>query len=412
MLKLRRDKQKKSPKMRGAGSPCPNLSLGDQRMDKDTLLSSFGKWVSPINLNIFEDWKNTSTLDRYTKKLSTLVFLFLFVEAQLKKRKGLRSIMRTLQANEDLQQALGISSISAAQLSRKNNKLDPEVLQTILCDLITKLHGLQSPVAARIGPVKVIDSTTISLCLKKYEWATFRKTKAGVKLHLRVTFLEPGIVYPDKAVITPAKPADHTQMDFLIDESDATYLMDRGYLDYRKYDDYSERGIRFVSRLKDNAIIEEIEERPKPDVGKIVRDVKVILGKGKKRMKHALRMIETIDSHGNPVRIITNRFDRSAEEISEMYRSRWQIEVFFRWVKQNLKFTHFYGEDENAVMNQIWVCLIAYCLLLLMKLEMGTKRSLTELMDFLITLLWKPWEELIAVVDEKPSRTSKGRQKK
>jgi hypothetical protein len=381
-------------------------------MDKDTLLSSVGKWVSPINLNIIEDWKNTSLLDRYVKKLSTMVYLFLFIEAQLEKRTGLRSIMRALQADEELQQALGIPSISAAKLSRKNNKLDPEVLQTILCDLITQLHRLQTPNVARIGPVKVIDSTTIGLCLKKYGWAMFRKTKAGVKLHLRITFLEPGVVYPDKAIITPAKPADHTQMDVLIDETDATYLMDRGYLDYGKYDDYCQRGIRFVSRLKNNAIVEEMEELLAPEASKIERDVKVTLGKGNKRMKHALRMIETTDSQGHPVRIITNRFDLTAEEIGEMYRSRWHIEIFFRWVKQNLKFTRFYGEDENAVMNQIWICLIAYCLLLLMKLETSTKMSLTELMVLLKKLILKPWENLLAALDWKPSRTSKGRQKK
>lgn len=111
-------------------------------MDKDTLLSSFGKWVSPINANIFEDWKSTSLLDRYTKKLSTLIFLFLFIEAQLEKRTGLRSMMRAIQADEDLQRALGIMSISAAQRSRKNNTLDPELLQTILCDLMTQWHRL------------------------------------------------------------------------------------------------------------------------------------------------------------------------------------------------------------------------------------------------------------------------------
>jgi hypothetical protein len=198
-------------------------------MDKDTLFSSFGKWVAPINSNIFEDLRSTSTLDRYVKKLNTTVFLLLFIEAQLAKRRGLRSIMRAVQADEAMQKELGISSISAAQLSRKNNKLDPEVLQAILCDLITKLHRLQSPVVDRIGTVKAIDSTTISLCLKKYGWAEFRKTKAGVKLHLRVAFLEPGTVFPDKAGITAAKPADHTQMDILIDETDVTYLMDRGY---------------------------------------------------------------------------------------------------------------------------------------------------------------------------------------
>ncbi|WP_240968070.1 IS4 family transposase [Paenibacillus aquistagni] len=243
------------------------------------------------------------------------------------------------------QQALGISSISAAQLSRKNNKL------------------------------------------------------------------EPGTVYPDEEVITPAKPADHTQMDVLIDEADATYLMNRGYLDYRKYDDYCELGIHFVSRLKDNAIIEEVCELPKLEGKKIIRDVKVILGKDKKRMKNALHMIETIDSRGKPVRIITNRFGLTAEEIGEMYRSRWQIVICFRWVKQNLKFTRFYGEEENAVMNQIWICLIAYCLLLLMKLELSTDRTLTKLIDSLKTLLWKPWAKLVAALNWKPSRTSNGRQK-
>lgn len=125
------------------------------------------------------------------KKLDTLVFLLLFVEAQLHQRKGLRAIMREVQNNEDLQRALGIESISAAQLSRKNNQLDPEVLQTILCDLMTQLHRLRSPVSTRLGTVKVIDSTTLSLCLSKYKWATFRKTKAGVKLHLRVAFADP-----------------------------------------------------------------------------------------------------------------------------------------------------------------------------------------------------------------------------
>ncbi|MHA6484980.1 IS4 family transposase [Paenibacillus sp. strain BS8-2] len=381
-------------------------------MDKDTLLSSFGKWISPINSEIFQDWQRFGTLDRYSKKLTTMVFLLLFLEAQLQQRKGLREIMRAVQVDENFQQAIGISSISASQLSRKNNKLDPDVLQTILCDLISQLHQQQLPVARKIGQVNVIDSSTISLCLNKYKWATFRKTKGGVKLHLRVTFAEPGLVYPDKVVVTPAKPADHTQMDVLIDETDATYLMDRGYIDYEKYDDYCVRGIHFVSRLKNNAIIEEVEELPVHAESPIMRDVKLILGKGNKRMQQALRMVETVDSKANPVRIITNRCDLTAEEIGDLYRSRWRIEIFFRWVKQNLKLARFYGTEENAVLNQIWICLIAYCLLLLMKLEIARDKSLTELMHMLITLKWRPWEVLHAALHRKPSRASKGRQKK
>jgi hypothetical protein len=381
-------------------------------MDKDTLLSSFGKWVAPLNVKIFESWQATTRLDNYVKKLDTLRFLLIFVEAQLNQRKGLRAIMREIQNDEDFQQALGISSISASQLSRKNNKLDPEVLQSILCDLLTQLHGLRSPVSTRVGRVKIIDSSTISLCLNKYKWASFRKTKAGVKLHLRITFADPDHVYPDKAIVTPAKPADRTQMDALIDETDVTYLMDRGYLDYGKYDDYCERGIRFVSRLKDNAIVEEIKTLPVEEGSSILRDVKVILGKGIKRMKHELRMIETCDGRGQRVRIITDRFDLTAEEVGDLYRSRWQIEMFFRWVKQNLKLTRFYGEGKNAVINQIWICLIAYCLLLLMKLEYAKEKTLTELMDMLKTLLWKPWQKLVRAIHRKPSRTSRGRQKR
>lgn len=381
-------------------------------MDKDTIKSAFGKWVAPLNSEIFQNWKDEASLDRYTKKLTSSVFLLLFIEAQLQQRKGLRSIMRELRADENFQQALGITSISAAQLSRKNKQLDPEVFQAILCDLITQLHRHPSSGPLASGRVKIIDSTTISLCLNTYKWATFRKTKAGVKLHLRVTFDEPGLVYPDKATITNAKPADHSQMDVLIEEADATYLMDRGYLDYGKYDDFCVRGIHFVSRLKDNAVVDEIEAFDEPQGSAILRDMIVILGKGAKRMQHALRMIETMDSKGNPVRIITNRFDVAAEEIGTLYRSRWQIEIFFRWVKQNLKLTRFYGTEENAVMNQIWICLIAYCLLLLMKLEMVQKQSLTELLDLLKKFLWKPLKKLQAALNWKPSRTSKGRQKK
>ncbi|WP_281886321.1 IS4 family transposase [Paenibacillus sp. YYML68] len=344
-------------------------------MDKDTLFSAFGKWVAPINPNIIPNWQSTTTLDRYVKKLDTLVFLYIFIEAQLEKRKGLRSIMRKLEHDEEFQKQLGIASISASQLSRKNNQLDPEVLQAILCNLITQLHRDARPISGRIGTVKIIDSSTISVCLQRYKWATFRKTKAGVKLHLRVAFADPDHVYPDKAVVTPARPADRSQMDVLIDESDVTYLMDRGYLDYGKYDSYCERGIRFVSRLKDNAVVEEVEELSVNTDSDIIRDVKVVLGKAHKRMQHPLRMIVTTDGRGNEVRIITNRFDLTAEELGDLYRSRWQIEMFFRWVKQNLKLTCFYGDSENAVMNQIWICLIAYCLLLLMKLELGTSRT-------------------------------------
>jgi IS4 transposase len=155
-----------------------------------------------------------------------------------------------------------------------------------------------------------------------------------------------------------------------------------------------------------------MEELPVSQGSRIKRDVKVILGKGKKRMTAVLRMVETTDEQGNEVRMITHRFDLSAEEIGDLYRIRWQIETFFRWVKQHLKMTRFYGTSQNAVMNQIWTCLIAYCLLLMTKLEMNTKKTLSEIMDFMKTLKWKSWAFFLTAVERPPSRTSRGRQKK
>jgi RNAse (barnase) inhibitor barstar len=380
-------------------------------MDKDTLLSAFGKWVAPLNATLISEWATETGEDKYVKKLNTLAYLLIFMDAQLNQRKALREIVTELESNEAFQKELGITSISYSQLSRKNNKVPPEILQKLFVDLVAKIGSVGKPTNPRIGTVKLLDSTTMSLCLSTYKWATYRKTKAGVKLHLRVSFCDPDTVYPEKAVLTPAKPSDDTQMEALIDETGATYVFDRGYVDYQKYDQYCMEGTFFVTRLKDNTVIESIDEFPLAEGSFILRDRMVKIGKGAKQMKQVLRLIETTDLKGKPIRIITNRFDLTAEEIGELYRNRWKIETFFRWVKQNLKLTRFYGEDENAVWNQIMICLIAYCLLLLMKLELQTKKTLLDRTRLLKSNLKKSWEELRIAVRKKPTRTSKGRQK-
>lgn len=380
-------------------------------MDKNTLISSFGKWVAPLNTDKIFEWSQKTGEDKYVKKLYSIAFIFIFIDAQLNQRKALRDIAMEIENNELFQKELGISSISISQLSRKNNKLSSELLQQIFADLVTQIHRLSKPSIGRVGIVKLLDSTTMSLCLNKYSWATYRKTKAGVKLHLRVAFCEPSIVYPDKAVLTEAKPSDRTQMDALIDETGATYVFDRGYVDYQKYDQYCMDGTYFVTRLKENAVVEVIDEFPLPEGSKILKDQMVKIGKGAKQMKQVLRLIETTDLKGNKIRIISNRFDLSAEEIGDLYRNRWKIETFFKWVKQHLKLTRFYGEDENAVWNQIMLCLISYCLVLLMKLELSTEKSLLDLCRLIKSNQYKPWEILREAIFRKPKRTSKGRQK-
>jgi hypothetical protein len=144
--------------------------------------------------------------------------------------------------------------------------------------------------------MKVIDSTTVSLCLQQFRWATFRKTKAGIKLHLRLAFVDTDDVVPERATITEAKKNDRTQMDSLIHEEGVTYVFDRGYVDYGAFDSYSKRGIHFVTRLKNNAVIEPLESFEIPSGSKVNMDEKVLIASPQKRTKHAYHIVETVDS--------------------------------------------------------------------------------------------------------------------
>jgi hypothetical protein len=137
------------------------------------------------------------------------------------------------------------------------------------------------------GNFYIIDSSTISLCLSKYPWAEFRKTKSGIKLHLRLQFFN-GNILPDHAIITPAKRADKTQMDdIVVTEKDALNVFDRGYLDYKRFDYYCENNIRFISRLKNNALVEVVEECDVKAESNLKKDQIVYLGKdGVSKMEH------------------------------------------------------------------------------------------------------------------------------
>lgn len=200
-------------------------------------------------------------------------------------------------------------------------------------------------------------------------------------------------------------------MDTLIDDQGVTYIFDRGYVDYDKFNEYSLNGIFFVTRLKDNAVMETLHEFDLGPDSPISSDRMVKLGQGKKQTRMVFRVIETLDLKGNRIQILSNRFDLTAEEIGDLYRNRWKIETFFRWIKQHLKLTRFYGEQEQAVWNQIWMCLIAYALLLLTKMELETNKSLREVARLLHVMKYRSWEAFREVIHRKPLRRSKGRQK-
>ncbi|TDQ37367.1 IS4 family transposase, partial [Aureibacillus halotolerans] len=226
-------------------------------MDKHTRLSSFGKWLIPINFHWLDEQVSKLKLDYYTKKLTTTAFLKIMLLAHLNEWDSLHEMSDAL-ADEDLQRTVGFDAISVSQLSRRNNEMPPDVLAGLFFDLVQKIHTFHRSSKPAM-PLHIIDSTTIPLNLRKYRWAEFRKTKAGLKIHLRLVLMDQQTSYPDQLTMTPAKQHDRGQLEVLVDDPNAMYVFDRGYVDYERFDRMTDDGYFFVSRLKKNAVSQDIE---------------------------------------------------------------------------------------------------------------------------------------------------------
>ena len=359
-------------------------------MDKFTRKTSFEQWFSPINSKLFDELVKTNQLNYYTKKLYMASFMKLLLYAQLHETESLRALSDAV-FSEELQRATGLQSISFSQLGRRINSIPTEFFQTIFLDLVSKIHEKTDFQSRRnmTTPLKMIDSSTLPLNLTNHKWAEFRKTKSGVKLHLRLVFMEKGHSYPDKAILTNAKEHDRGQLEVFIDDKECMYVFDRGYLDYERFDRMSDDGYFFVSRLRKNAVVRVLESFSLPKDSTIISDEMVVIGTSQNRSENVYRLIKLLDTKGNMLHLLTNRFDLSAVEIAEIYKSRWAIELFFKWMKQHLNIKKFYGHSEQAVHNQVYVAMIVYCLNVLAQLNANSDRSYLQISRYLKASLWK-----------------------
>ena len=356
-------------------------------MDKITRKTSFGQWFSAINFRLFEEQVESLKLDHYTKKLTTESFLKLMLFSQLEEIESLHALTDRL-TNEELQNGVGLESISISQLSRRLNSLHPSVLASLFQDLVCRIHD-KTNYRKQIMPLKIIDSSTLPLNLAQHKWAEFRKTKGGVKLHLRLVFMEKGASYPEKAVITNAKEHDRNQLEVMVDDKECMYVFDRGYLDYERFDRMADDGYFFLSRLRKNAVVRKIYDFQLPEDSSALSDQMVYIGTTQNRAENVFRLLKVIDSKGNELQLITNRFDLDAEGISEMYKSRWAIELFFKWMKQHLRIKKFYGQSEWAIQNQVYLALIVFCLHVLAQAESNSKLKILKISRYLRANLWK-----------------------
>ena len=351
-------------------------------MDKYNKKTAFQKWFSAINFKeLSKEAQNTiKNFDYYHKKLDFETTLKVLLHAVYEELPSYREITRGF-LDKGLCQEVGIDSLSHSSLSRRGTEMKTEVLMEIFLNLVKKVSA-QRP-SSKTSSLQLIDSTTIPLNKTWFPWAKFRQTKSGIKLHLNLCYLDKDNQYPERFTITNAEEHDRNQFECLINKSEATYVVDRGYFDYKLLDRLHQDGYFFVTRTKSNTRITVLDqfsvEQPQISDGKIVSDQQVILGGGVGYVTERFRLVTLVTNGQKILRLVTNRFDVSANEVADMYQARWQIELFFKHLKQNLTIKQLYSKSEQGAVNQVILTLIATLLTYLVKIELNTKAFLFQL---------------------------------
>ena len=300
--------------------------------------------------------------------------------AQLSGRRSLRDTVSGLMSKARNLYHLGIKNkVSRSTLAYANEKKPSSYYE----ELFSKVYGKCSSIAPKHkfrfkNPLYSMDVTFIDLCLSVFEWAKFRKRKGAIKIH---TVFDHRGYLPAFVSITDGKKHDIKVARSLSLPRGSIVVMDRAYTDYRWFHELHENGIYFVTRQKRNAVYRVIRRGEVKKGSGVTSDQRIILtGHKGKECPVELRRIGYRDSEtGKHYVFLTNCFHLSAKTICEIYRERWQIELFFKWIKQHLKIKTFLGTSRNAVMTQIWIALILYLLLAWFKFQSKIELSLTQM---------------------------------
>jgi len=308
--------------------------------------------------------------------------------AQLTHRDGLRGIQETLEVFRNGLYHMGFRcpSVPRSTLADANESRPWQIWAEFALVLMLKAQDLYAGERLAVdldADLFALDSTTIDLCLARFSWARFRQKKGAVKAH---TLLNLRGQIPAFIVISDGKWADVNVLDLIAWIAGAYYVMDRGYLDFaRLYRIHQDRAF-FVIRAKSNLQFKAVASRPVDMATGLRCDQSIRLSRGPSREAYpeCLRRVKFHDPEtGRRLVFWTNDFDLPALTIAEIYRQRWQVELFFRWIKQNLRIKAFYGYSENAVRTQLWISLATYCLLAIIRKELGGNREMGEIQEIL-----------------------------
>jgi len=307
---------------------------------------------------------------------------------QLTHRESLTDTIVCLKANKTKLYHLGIGyAVSKSTLSKANENRDWRIYQDfalLLIEKAKKLYEGDSQLEIDIkNNVFIIDSSTIDLCLSIYPWAKFRKTKAAVKLH---TKMDAKTSIPDFIHISDGKMHDVNVLDLITVMADSFYIVDRGYLDYARLFRINQSAAYFVTRTKKNMNFTRLYS-DKIDKATGLKCDQIVKLNGyyvSKEYPEKLRRIKYYDAENDKTLIfLTNNFKLDALEIAMLYKHRWFIELFFKWIKQHLKIKSFWGRSLNAVKTQIWIAISVYVIVLIVKKKLKLKQTIYEILQIL-----------------------------
>lgn len=322
--------------------------------------------------------------------------------AQLTYRESLRDIATCLRAQSAKLYHLGIrGTVARSTLADANEARDWRIYAEFAQHLIRIARRLyiDEPFGVELKEtVYALDSTTIDLCLTLFPWAPFRSTKAAIKLH---TLIDLRGNIPSFIHISDGKLHDVNVLDELLPEPGAFYVMDRGYLDFERLHRLHEAGAFFVTRAKSNLKATRRYSRPVDRATGLICDQTITLSVfySKTGYPEALRRIRFKTDEGKTLVFLTNNFALPAFTITQLYRCRWQVELFFKWIKQHLRIKAFFGTSENAVKTQIWIAVSVYVLVAIIRKRLHLDTSLYELLQILSLTMFErtPLHQLLVL---------------
>ena len=326
----------------------------------------------------FEKLVKQHECNRYVKTFNSWHQLITMIYAQASGKQSLRDIQQGLEVNTNRLYHLGLPPIKRSTLSDANSNRSYKVFEGLFYKLLTRCQDVAPKHKFKFkNPLHSLDATTIDLCLSVFPWAKFRTAKGGIKLHYDLNHAG---MLPEFLIVTDAKHHEVTvAKQFFPITPDSIYCMDKGYIDFDFLRQINDDKAFFVTRAKDNMDYRLIGQHSEANKKGVVADELIELKNyySSKDYPKPLRLIHYLDWETSKLFVfLTNNMRLSALTIAQIYKARWQIEIFFKWIKQNLKIKTFLGTSENAVMTQIWIAMCYYLLLSFIKFQTSYKHSI------------------------------------